>query len=132
MYKCRNIQYGIIYILLDGEKHTIAEMAERLEVCYRTVSRHLIDIALYFPINSFVGGKSGGVQLDKKFFSRLIFFTFNDMIEVENVCKYAIKFGYAGEPLLKKVCTIISRLKPPYADTAAKPSERSMENERVM
>ena len=131
MARSRDIQYGIISILLDGNLHTISELATHLEVSYKTISRHLNDLARYYPIKTFIGGRNtGGVQLDNSFLNKKTF-------SLEEF-KLILKGLEALQPtdlqtfnLIEKVKHVISK-EYPHADTPAISSVRSKENGQVM
>ena len=60
------IALDILAILSDNKRHTIMEIADKIEVCYNTVQRHLIDLSIKYPIKVTTGGRdSAGVQLQK-------------------------------------------------------------------
>ena len=55
-------------VLSDGKLHTMKEISEIVEVCEKTVRRHVASLSYRFPIETFCGGiKRGGVKLDKKY-----------------------------------------------------------------
>lgn len=59
----RYIQNEILAILSDQKRHTIGEIARRIEVSYKTVWRHIQDLSLTFTITTIQGGTfRGGVQ----------------------------------------------------------------------
>lgn len=66
--KKSSITADILNVLVDGEIHTIQEIADTVEVSYSTVKRHIQSLSYRYPIETFCGGdKKGGVYLDKKY-----------------------------------------------------------------
>ena len=62
--KSRNIMADIISILKDGKFHTTSEIASEVDVCTRTVKRHIESLSYRFNISTFRGGvKKGGIKL---------------------------------------------------------------------
>lgn len=62
--KSRNIMADIISILKDGKIHTTSEIASEIDVCTRTVKRHIESLSYRFNISTFRGGvKKGGIRL---------------------------------------------------------------------
>ena len=62
--KSRNIMADIISILQDGKIHTTSEIASEIDVCSRTVKRHIESLSYRFNITTFRGGlKKGGIKL---------------------------------------------------------------------
>ena len=58
------IAIDILDVLSDNKRHTIMEIADKIEVCYNTVQRHLTDLSIRYPIKITTGGRdSAGVQL---------------------------------------------------------------------
>lgn len=54
----------ILDVLSDGKRHTIAEIADKIEVSYSTVQRYLAELADSYPITITTGGRDyAGVQL---------------------------------------------------------------------
>ena len=124
MARCRNIQYGIINILLDGNKHTINELATRLEVSYKTISRHLDDLSYFYPITTFIGGRnSGGVQLDNTFINKKLF-TLEDYKLILKGLETLNNQNFEISKLKEKISNAI-RNNYPHANTTAITSERS-------
>ena len=63
-----SITADILNILTDGKIHKIDDIANEVEVCRRTVERHIQSLSYRYPIETFKGGDSkGGVYLDKKY-----------------------------------------------------------------
>ena len=66
--KSRSITADILNVLLDGNMHTMQEIADYVETSERTVRRHIASLSYRFPIETFCGGiERGGVKLDKKY-----------------------------------------------------------------
>lgn len=63
-----SITADILNILTDGKKHTIAEIAQIVEVSEKTVRRHIQSLSYRYPITTFKGGiERGGVILEKQY-----------------------------------------------------------------
>lgn len=63
-----SITADILSVLSDGKRHTMQEIANQVEVCERTVRRHVQSLSYRYPIETFCGGiERGGVRLDKKY-----------------------------------------------------------------
>lgn len=60
--KSRYILCGIMFVLEDHKRHTMQEIADRLEICKGTVWRCVSDLSLFYPITT-RHGYHGGVQL---------------------------------------------------------------------
>ena len=131
MARCRDIQYGIISLLMDGKKHTITELATNLNVSYKTISRHLNDLSTYYPLTTFIGGRdSGGVQLDNTFINKNIF-TNEDLCLILEGLKHLDQQKPETIKLIIKVKNAIQK-ENPHADTPAISSVRSIDDGRVM
>ena len=66
--KKSSITADILNVLADGKTHTMLEIAQQVEVCQRTVRRHIQSLSYRYPIETFCGGiERGGVRLDKKY-----------------------------------------------------------------
>ena len=64
--KKSSITADILHVLNDGKVHTLQEIADEVEVCKKTVQRHIQSLSYRYPIETFCGGdKRGGVYLDK-------------------------------------------------------------------
>lgn len=64
--KASSITADILNVLSDGKKHTMQEIADKVEVSERTVRRHITSLSYRYPIETFCGGiERGGVYLDK-------------------------------------------------------------------
>ena len=62
--RSRNIQADILACLSDGKFHTTNEIAQEIEVCQKTVKRHIQSLAYRHNIETFCGGdRKGGVRL---------------------------------------------------------------------
>lgn len=73
--RTQKIKKDILSILQDCKKHTIKEIADKIEVSYITVQRHIKELAERYPIQFCIGGRnSGGVFLKEVVFEKL----FND------------------------------------------------------
>ena len=60
-----SITADILNVLADGKKHTMQEIADVVEVCEKTVRRHIQSLSYRYPIETFCGGiERGGVKLD--------------------------------------------------------------------
>lgn len=60
----RDIQADIFALISDGKVWSMRVIAERVEVSYKTVYRHIHDLSYLFNIRIFCGGiQKGGVQL---------------------------------------------------------------------
>lgn len=65
--RSRNIQADILAYLSDGKLHTMQQIAEVVEVCERTVRRHIQDLSYRFNIQTFFGRDGyGGVRFIKE------------------------------------------------------------------
>ena len=63
-----SITADILNCLMDGKRHTMSEIAERVEVSRQTVGKHVQSLSYRYPIEVTVGGRgSGGVCLDAKY-----------------------------------------------------------------
>ena len=63
-----SITADILNVLTDGKKHTIAEIAQIVEVSEKTVRRHIQSLSYRYPITTFKGGiERGGVILEKQY-----------------------------------------------------------------
>lgn len=63
-----SITADILNILSDCKIHTTQEIADEIEVCKRTVIRHIQSLSYRYPIRTFCGGiNRGGVCLDKNY-----------------------------------------------------------------
>ena len=63
-----SITADILNVLTDGKKHTIAEIAQIVEVREKTVRRHIQSLSYRYPITTFKGGiERGGVILEKRY-----------------------------------------------------------------
>jgi len=62
--RSRNIQADILDLLYDGKVHTYNQIAEHVEVCKKTVYRHIQALTYRYNIETFHGGiDRGGVRL---------------------------------------------------------------------
>ena len=62
--RSRNIQADILDLLYDGKVHTYNEIASKIEVCKKTVFRHIQTLNYRYNIDTFHGGiDRGGVRL---------------------------------------------------------------------
>ena len=61
--RSRYIQNDILAYLQDYKQHTMQEICNELEISRSTCIRHLNDLSLHFNIQTFVGGRNGGVKL---------------------------------------------------------------------
>ena len=62
--RSRYIQNRIFALLSDCKRHTVKEIAEKLEVNESTVYRHIQDLSENYMITTFTGGREhGGTQL---------------------------------------------------------------------
>ena len=69
--KKSSITADILNVLLDGRVHTIQDIADKVEVHYNTVRRHVQSLSYRYPIETFCGGiNRGGVQLDTKYLNQ--------------------------------------------------------------
>lgn len=63
-----SITADILNVLTDGNKHTMQEIADIVEVSEKTVRRHIQSLSYRYPIETFCGGiERGGVRLDKRY-----------------------------------------------------------------
>ena len=53
--RSRYIQNRILYYLSDGKRHTISEIAQTLEISYKTVQRHITDLSIDYTTTTTVG-----------------------------------------------------------------------------
>ena len=68
--KSYSVTADILNCLTDGKRHTMSEIAERVEVSRQTVSKHIGSLSYRYPIEVTVGGRdTGGVLLDRKYFA---------------------------------------------------------------
>lgn len=66
--KKSSITADILNVLSDCKVHTMQEIADKVEVCERTVRNHIQSLSYRYPINTFRGGiNRGGVQLEEKY-----------------------------------------------------------------
>ena len=67
-----SITADILNFISDGKRHTYQEIADEVEVSYRTVRRHIASLSYRYPIEVSSGGKDkgGGVLLDKKYLNQ--------------------------------------------------------------
>jgi len=61
--RSRYIQNRILNYLSDEKRHTISEIANDLEVSYKTVQSHIADLSIDYQIITYYGGVCGGVEL---------------------------------------------------------------------
>lgn len=62
--RSRYIQNRIFALLSDCKRHTVKEIAEKLEINESTVYRHIQDLSANYMITTFIGGREhGGTQL---------------------------------------------------------------------
>ena len=130
MARCRDIQYGIISLLMDGKKHTITELATNLNVSYKTISRHLNDLSTYYPLSTYVGGRdSGGVQLKNTFIHTNLF----NNEDLSLILEGLTQLNQQSPEIIKLMVKVKNAMqKHPHADTPAISSVRSKENGQVM
>ena len=63
--RSRNIQADILDYISDGKVHTLQEIADAVEVCKKTVHRHIQALAFRYKIDTFCGGiDRGGIRLN--------------------------------------------------------------------
>lgn len=99
----KTIQNSILYILLDCKKHTISEIANKVEISYSTAQRHIAELSTLYPILTYVGGRdSGGVQFTNsyKFYEK--FFTPNELELILEGLVLLHKDGKDTTSLIKK------------------------------
>ena len=60
--KRRDIQADIFALISNGQIWTIQKLAEEIEVSYKTIYRHLHDMAYRLNIKFYTGRLNGGVQ----------------------------------------------------------------------
>lgn len=66
--KKSSITADILNILSDSKIHSMQEIADEVEVSYKTINRHIQSLSYRYPIQTFRGGKNyGGVILDKNY-----------------------------------------------------------------
>lgn len=124
--KSRNIQNYILYILLDSKKHTISEIAERVEISYSTAQRHISELSLLYPILTFVGGRdSGGVQLKQSYKFYENFFSKNELQLILEGLILLQKDGKDTTDLIERLSPNSELKQTSHADTPAITSERS-------
>lgn len=125
--RCKNIQNSILYILLDCKKHTISEIAEKVEVSYITAQRHISELSMLYPIETIVGGRgSGGVRMVKSFKLYNKFFNKNELQLILNGLVLLQKNGTDTIDLITKLTSNPELYITPHADTTAISSERSI------
>lgn len=61
--KRRDIQADIFALISDGQIWKIKRLSEEIEVSYKTIYRHLHDMAYRLDIRFYTGRLKGGVQL---------------------------------------------------------------------
>ena len=123
--RCKNIQNSILYTLLDCKRHTISEIAEKVEISYITAQRHISELAMLYPIETFVGGRgSGGVQMQKTFKLYSKFFSQSELQLIIKGLVLLQKNGFDTIELLSKFTPNTDLYLNPLADTTATTSER--------
>lgn len=58
--KMRDIQADILALISDGKTWPMRRIAEEIEVCYKTVYRHIHALSYRHDIVIFCGGKNKG------------------------------------------------------------------------
>lgn len=116
------IQTYILSILIDCKKHTISEIAEKVEISYSTAQRHISQLATYFPIITIPGGRdTGGVQMLQSYDIISNFFDKEELLLLLEGVKLLEGKG-------EDVTSLIAKLTPAsdesHADTPATPSAR--------
>ena len=61
--KRRDIQADILALISNGQNWKIKRLSEEIEVSYKTIYRHLHDMAYRLDIRFYTGRLNGGVQL---------------------------------------------------------------------
>lgn len=109
--RSRFVWYGVLEILSDYKVHTIQEMADKLEVSYITVQRHIADASLYKPIVTNRNGKDRGVKLLLTNAERKIMFTKQEI----DYLKFSVRINGGLEQ--SAVIQILAKLdKLPYRE----------------
>ena len=63
-----SITADILNILSDGKIHSMQEIANEVELCEKTVRRHIQSLSYRYPIQTFCDGiNHGGVKLESNF-----------------------------------------------------------------
>ena len=88
--------------LQDYEKHTLNEIACKIEVSKYTVMRHIHDLSLDSNIVTFFGRYSGGVQLLPPDGSEVVF-TNNEISIIEKALEQNDKNTSEAKIILKKI-----------------------------
>lgn len=106
--RSRYVPVGILSFLLDGKKRTYRDIAYEMEVSYSTVRRIITDLAIYFPIEIFHGGReNGGVRLDKQYIFSGIPFTYE---ELQNLIKGLVLLEKESNESMQ---SLINKIMPP-------------------
>ena len=102
--RSRNIQADILAYLSDGKLHTMQEIAEHVEVCERTVRRHIQDLSYRFNIETFFGRDGyGGVRYTK---NKSIDIDYLNNDELQLIID---KLGSLQEPNIQRLVKNLSR-----------------------
>lgn len=98
--KSSSITADILNVLLDGQMHTMQEIADVVEVNERTVRRHIMSLSYRFPIETFCGGiERGGVKLDKRYIQNGKIRTREEIELIKEGLKLLIERGGASDVL---------------------------------
>lgn len=123
----------ILDVLSDNRRHTIAEIANKIEVSYNTVQRHLADLSIRYPIKITTGGRdSAGVQLEEKCNSINKLLTKDELNLIINALNFLPNDKNVRILKEKLTSNAESFHKNPHADTPAISSVRSIDDGRVM
>lgn len=102
--KASSITADILNILSDGKKHTMQEIADEVEVCERTVRRHIQSLSYRYPIETFCGGiERGGVWLQKEYCDGAKIFTKEEIEIISKGLNMVKDSGCQSESLRKLI-----------------------------
>ena len=108
------------------------EIADKIEVCYNSVQRHLTDLCIRYPIKITTGGRdSAGVQLQpiSSSINKLLTYDELNILIISLNCLVSSK---EIEILKLKLSAYLEFSKNSRADTPAITSVRSINNGQVM
>lgn len=107
--RCKFIQNDILNYLLDYKRHTLAEISQELQISYSTAKRHINELAMHYPIQTFVGGRdSGGIMLLKSCVLNGLIFSNEELSLILNGLK-GLERDEKVESLLNKLETTKSK-----------------------
>ena len=92
--KKSSITADILNVLSDCKVHTMQEIANKVEVCEKTVRNHIQSLSYRYPISTFRGGiNRGGVQLDENYLHQGKIRSTDELQLIEKALKLLQKFG---------------------------------------